>query len=73
MFELGCRGMTEAKNLTSLGIDARHHMTDDAVLARRVHGLKNHEHRKAVGGVENALALGGLIDRALKQLFVVLF
>ncbi len=48
-------GMLEAEYLTALGIDARHHMLDRAVLSRRVHALKNYEQRIPVRCIEQLL------------------
>ena len=48
-------GMFEAEHLAALRIDAGHHVLDGAVLAGRIHRLKNQQHGIAVGGVEKLL------------------
>src|SRR5438445_845035 len=53
---LGAR-MFETEDLAALGIDAGHHVLDGAVFSRRIHGLKNQQHRIAHVGVEEALQL----------------
>ena len=45
----------EAEYLAALRIDAGHHVLDGAVLSGRVHGLKDQQHRIAVGCVVKLL------------------
>ncbi len=63
----------ETEHLTTLGIDARHHMPDGAILAGGVHRLKNQQHRIAVGCVVKALQLAQLLHLFFEELFVLLF
>ena len=57
MRQLAGAGMLEAENLAALRIDARHHMADDAVLARRVHRLEDQQKRMLVRGIKQLLLL----------------
>ena len=41
----------EAEHLAALRVDAGHHMLDGAVLSRRIHRLKDEQHRIAVGRI----------------------
>jgi len=49
--------LLEGMHLAAHGIDARHHMLDDAVLARRVRALQDHKHRPATLRVEPLLQI----------------
>ena len=51
------RGLFEAENLASLGIESGHYMLDYAVFAGGVHGLKNEEHGPFVLCIELFLAV----------------
>ena len=64
--------MLEAEHLTALGIDAGHHMTDRAILACRIHRLKNQQHRIAVGCVVQALQFTQLLNMFFKELLILL-
>ena len=50
---LGAR-MLEAEHLAALRVDAGHDVLDGAVLAGRIHGLEDQQHRVAVGRVQQA-------------------
>ena len=52
------RRLLERIDLAALRIDARHHVLDRAVLAGRVHGLKDHQQRPGIVGIEQLLGLG---------------
>ncbi len=56
---LGAR-VLETEDLTALWIDPRHHVRDGAVLAGRVHGLKDQQQRVLIRGVEEVLQLAQL-------------
>ena len=45
----------EGVNLAALRIHTRHDVLDRSVLARRVHRLKNEQHRPAILGIQNIL------------------
>ena len=61
-------------HLAALRIDARHDVLDRAVLAGRVHGLKDQQHRPAVLRVEPLLQLGQALDPLRQQVLgLVLF
>ena len=55
MLQFLCAGVLVAENLASLRIDAGHHVPDDPVLSRRIHGLENQQERVTVGGVKTLL------------------
>ena len=55
VLQFGGTGMLEAEDLAALGVDARHHVPDRPVLARRVHGLKDEEHGVLAGRVVELL------------------
>jgi hypothetical protein len=46
MFQLFAAWLLETEDLASLRVNARHHMADRAILARRIHALKNEQQRK---------------------------
>jgi len=52
----------EAEDLAALGVDAGHHVLDDAVLAGGVHRLEDDEQGVAVDRVEQALQRAQLLD-----------
>src|SRR5207302_8352970 len=52
----------ERMHVAALRVDPGHHVGDRAVLAARVHRLKNHQQRPAVLGVEQLLQLGEPLD-----------
>jgi hypothetical protein len=54
--------MLEAEDLAALRIDAGHDVLDRAVLARRVHRLKNQQQRVAVVGVKQPLPPAHFLD-----------
>ena len=70
MLQLGGAGMLEAEDLAALRIDARHHMPDRAVLARRIHRLKDQQHRVAVGCVMKLLQRAQLRDVLRQDLLI---
>src|SRR5579871_37205 len=55
MLELKVRGCLERKNLAALRIDTAHYVFDRAVLAGRIHRLKNEEHRPPILGIKLVL------------------
>ena len=59
--------MFEAEHLAALRIDAGHHVPDGAVLPGRVHGLKNQQHRIAVGRIEKPLQLTQLLHLLFEE------
>ena len=61
----------ETGYLAPLRIDAGHHVPDHAVLARRIHRLKNQQQRMAVGCVQKLLLLAELINGLRQKLLVV--
>ena len=65
-------GMLEAEHLAALRIDAGHDVLDRAVLARRVHRLKNQQQRIAVVRVEQILPLAQVLDVRGEQFLVML-
>ena len=56
MIEFLARGLLEAEDLATLRIYARHHVLDCAVLASRIHGLKNHQDRPVIRRIESKSA-----------------
>ena len=66
-FFLGRR--LEGKNLATLRIHTAHHVLDGAILARRVHRLKNQQQPPAILRVELVLQLCKLQGGVLQQLF----
>jgi len=60
---LGAR-VLESSTPGSPGIDAGHHVLDDAVLARRVHRLEDDEEGVAVGRVQQAFEASSSAPRA---------
>src|SRR5262245_45090585 len=62
MIELFVGRRLERVDLTALRVDAGQDVLDRAVLARRIHGLKDEQHRPAVLGVEHVLQLGERLD-----------
>ena len=73
VLQLGRAGMLEAEDLAALRIDARHHVLDRAVLARRVHRLEDQQHSVAVGGIEQLLLRAEFRYVVGQQLLVVRF
>src|SRR5438093_1085091 len=68
---LGAR-VLEAEHLAALGIDAGHHVLDDAVLAGRVHRLEDEQKGMPVGRVEQALQRAQLLNLLGEALPVLL-
>ncbi len=67
VIEIGGAWMLEAEDLAALRVDAGHDVLDHAVLAGRVHRLKDQQQGVPVVRVEQILALGELPDVCLKQ------
>ena len=65
-------GMLEAEDLAALRIDARHHVLDRAVLAGRVHRLKDQQHGIAVGGVEQLLLRAQMGNMVFQEIVILL-
>src|SRR6185437_8168397 len=62
VLQLVAARMLEAEDLAALRVDARHHVLDHTILARRVHRLKDQQDGKAVGCVEQLLQRAQLRD-----------
>ena len=62
----------EAEDLAALRIDPGHDVPDGAVLAGRVHRLKDQQHGIAVGRVEKPLQRAQLVDVFFEELRVLL-
>jgi hypothetical protein len=58
VIELFRRRRLERVDLAALRVDAGHHVIDDAVLAGRIHALKDHQHGPAILGPQALLQLG---------------
>lgn len=63
----------EAVNFAALWINSRHDMFDNAILARRVHCLKNEQDRVAIVRVEKILEFTETADLLLEQLSIMRF
>ena len=59
-------GVLETEHLAALGIDARHHVLDGAILAGRVHRLENQQQRIPVGRVQHVL-LGAEVEDVFRK------
>src|SRR6185503_19284688 len=70
--ELLGRRLLEGEHLAPLGIHARHHVLDGAVLAGGVHGLEDQEQRPAVVRVEPLLQIAQALDALDEALLGVL-
>src|SRR5262249_18441052 len=68
VIEVFPRGLLEREHLAALRIDARHDVLDGAVLAGRIHRLKDEQQRPAVLGVEHVLLFGEPLDAAREQI-----
>ena len=64
-------GVLETEHLAALGIDARHHVLDGAVLAGRIHRLENQQQRVTVGRVQHVL-LGAQLDDVFREELLIL-
>ena len=73
MLQLGRAGMLEAEHLAALGIDAGHHVPDDAILAGGIHRLEDQQDGVAVRGVEQLLLLAEVGDVFGEKFVVVGF
>ena len=62
VIELLVAWLLKRVDLTACGVNAREHRADRAILARRVHRLKDDQQRVCVAGVEDALEVVQLID-----------
>ena len=67
VLELGGAGLLEAFHVASLRIDARHDVPNRAILAGRVHALKDDQQRVAIGAVEQLLLIAQRGDVLLEQ------
>src|SRR5262249_25098508 len=56
----------------ALRIQARHHMLNDTILASRVHGLNDQQHRPRILCVEFVLQFCHVLDTLLQQLLGIL-
>ena len=63
--------LLETVNLAALWIDARHDVTNGAVLAGAVHALEDEEQGALVGGVEQALQITESVDMFLQHVTIV--
>src|SRR5579864_371362 len=66
------RWSLERIHLYTLRIHARHHVLDGAILAGRVHGLKNEQHSPVILSIELALQLSHGRDACGQKLLSVL-
>ncbi len=64
-------GMCEAEHLAPLGIDTGHDVPDGAVLAGRVHRLKNKQQRIAVVRVVESLQFAEFLNVFVESLLVL--
>ena len=71
MLEFRGAGMLEAEHLAALRIDPRHHVRDDTVLAGRIHGLKNQQHRVAIRGIQQLLLGAEFLDMLLEHRLIL--
>ena len=55
VFQFRRARLFETEHLATLGINAGHHVPDGSILAGGVHGLKNKQHRIAIGRVVKLL------------------
>src|SRR3989442_4326861 len=65
-------GMFEAEDLAALGIDARHHMANDAVFAGGIHSLKYQQQGVPIVGIVLELQGTELFDMLLEK-FPIMF
>ena len=72
MFQFFGARLFETEDLAALRIDPGHDVPDGAVLAGRVHRLKDQQHRIAVGRVVQALQLAQLLNAFVEQFVIVL-
>src|SRR5271166_4461992 len=70
VLELDRARMLVAEHLAALRIDPRHHVCDDAILAGRIHGLKNEQYGVAAGRVQELLPGAELLHVLLQELLV---
>jgi folylpolyglutamate synthase/dihydropteroate synthase len=73
MVQVRRAGTCEAAHLAALWIDTEHDVSDGAVLAGSVHGLKNDQQRIAVVGVMEALQVAEFFNMFLENLLVLFF
>jgi len=67
--ELIGRGPLKCGDLAALGVHARHHVLDGAVLAGRIERLEDHQHCVRVGRVQELLHRGKFLFELLEILF----
>src|SRR5262249_15894674 len=72
MIEFFGSGGFKAIDLAALRIDARHNVLDGAVLARRMHSLKDHQERVAVRGIHQVLQTREFLGVLAQQVSVFL-
>jgi hypothetical protein len=65
--------LLKTENLTSLRIQSGHDVFDGAVLAGRIHGLKNNEQRMASIRIKQSLARVHLFHMFFQHFFIVSF
>jgi hypothetical protein len=65
--------MLEAEYLTTLRIDARHHMLDRSVFSCRVHPLKNEQNGIPIGCIKKLSQRTQMSDVLIQELLVLIF
>ena len=71
MLQLFSAGLLEAEYLAPLWVDSGHNMPDGAILAGRVHALKDDQERVTVGCVMKLLQRAELLHVLFKQLLIL--
>src|ERR1035437_1365082 len=71
MLQFFCARMLETVDFTALRVDARQDVADRAILSGSVHGLKNKEHRIAVGRIEEVLQSAQIPNIRIEKLLVM--
>ena len=72
MFELIGARLFEAENLAALRIDPGHDVPNGAVLAARVHPLKNQKQRIAIGRIVKVLQRAQLLNMFTQESLIIL-
>lgn len=65
--------MLEAKDLTSLGVDARHDVLDGSIFASSIHSLKNQKQRNGVVRIEELLERLEFFDLVVENFVIFAF
>ena len=72
MLQFDRAGMFKTEYLAALRINPRHHILDDTILSRGVHGLKDQQDGIAVGSVEKLLLRAQLTNMLSQQFLIIL-